>query len=153
MREWIQNHVGERITDIAETTKKRVIEAMREAQEEAYDAGTPLSSYSNAVKAAYEGFGENRAITIARTETGIAANQSLVSAAENSGIDGLQKEWVAVNDGRTRPDHVEANGQTVPLDGDFDIGGVKMSQPLDPDGPPEEVINCRCAVVFSKGDE
>lgn len=153
MRDWIREHVGERIKDISETTKKRVIEAMRNAQEEAYDEGTPLRDYAEAVKAAYDGFGEDRAITIARTETGTAANQSLVQAAKSSGIDNLMKEWISGDDGRTRPDHVEANGQAVALDDDFDVGGVKMSQPLDPDGPPEEVINCRCAVVFSKGDE
>lgn len=153
MREWIRDHVGERITDISETTKKRVIEAIREAQEEAYDAGTPLRDFSEAVKEAYDGFSEDRATTIARTETGIAANQSLVSAAKASGIPGLQKEWISGDDGRTRPDHVEANGQMVGIDEDFDIGGFKMKQPLDPDGPPEEVINCRCSVVFSKGEE
>jgi HK97 family phage portal protein len=151
MREWIRNHVGERIDGISETTKKRVIEAIRDAQEQAYDEGTPISSFSDAVKEAYDGFSEDRAVTIARTEMGTAANMSLMTAAQSADIPGLQKEWISTNDERTRDDHRSINGQMVPIDEDFDVGGVKMSQPGDPNGPADEVINCRCGVVFSKG--
>jgi HK97 family phage portal protein len=153
MREWIQAHAGERIQNITETTKRRIVQAIRDAQEAAYEAGTPLPSFAEAIKGAYDGFSEDRAITIARTETGTAANVSLVEAAKAAEIPGLQKEWIAVEDGRTRDDHVAVNGQMVGLSDSFNVGGFKMAQPLDPNGPPSEVINCRCGVVFSRGEQ
>ena len=62
---------------------------------------------------------------------------------------GVDKTWVAVADNRVRPSHVAASGQTVPVAEKFVVGGAKMDFPGDPDGPPSEVVNCRCAVAYS----
>jgi len=48
----------------------------------------------------------------------------------------------------TVPDHVKADGQTVPWGQPFDVGGFAMMYPHDPEGPPQEVINCRCTMLL-----
>jgi SPP1 gp7 family putative phage head morphogenesis protein len=150
LKKWIEEHVGEQIDLIDDTTKDEILEAIRDAQLETYDEGEGARSLSEKIQEIYDGFTESRAMTIARTEMGVAANTALNAAAKSTGIPGLQKEWVSVNDDRTRPDHVDANGQVVPMDGKFKVGGVELDYPCDPSGPPDEIINCRCAQVFSR---
>src|SRR5699024_7246093 len=60
----------------------------------------------------------------------------------------LHKVWVATLDPRTRPTHFAADGQRVPLDGEFQIGDSLLTFPGDPNGPAREVVNCRCALVM-----
>ena len=57
------------------------------------------------------------------------------------------KGWVATGDNRTRPSHRKAHGQVVPVGGKFDVGGVAMAHPGDPDAPAKETVNCRCRMV------
>lgn len=65
----------------------------------------------------------------------------------------LTKTWVAVLDSATRPEHVEADGQEVPVDEPFEVGGEDLMYPGDDSGSPENVINCRCTAVYSDGSE
>lgn len=93
---------------------------------------------------------EFRADTIARTELGGAANAGVQHAGDTLAAAGfaVAKEWFAQHDPRTRPTHVAADGQRVPLDGFFTVGGYEMSRPHDPMGPAEEVVNCRCTMLM-----
>lgn len=93
---------------------------------------------------------EFRADTIARTELGAAANAGVAHAGDALVAAGfrVEKEWFAQHDPRTRPTHVAADGQRAPLNGFFTVGGVEMSRPLDPMGPAEEVVNCRCTMLM-----
>ncbi len=92
-----------------------------------------------------------RAATIARTETHTAANVGSQAAAEATGL-ALIKEWGAAEDERTRETHAEADGQQVPIDGLFSVGGYDLRFPGDPSGPPGETINCRCVQLFLAAD-
>jgi hypothetical protein len=56
------------------------------------------------------------------------------------------KRWVSMRDNRVRPDHVTADGQTVPIGQDFNIGGWPAAYPGDPRLPIGERINCRCGI-------
>ena len=59
------------------------------------------------------------------------------------------KEWVPIEDDRTRIDHSDAVNQIVPIKSPFLVGGAELMFPGDPSGPPEQVINCRCAAAYS----
>jgi hypothetical protein len=50
-------------------------------------------------------------------------------------------------------DYDGLDGQTVALDATFDVGEAQLQFPGDPDGPPEEVCNCRCTMEYSGGGE
>jgi len=58
------------------------------------------------------------------------------------------KRWLARHDDRTRPSHKAADGEEVPVDTAFTVGGFPLRFPHDPFGPPQEVINCRCRLSF-----
>lgn len=100
----------------------------------------------DAIRSDLEGDAEVRARTIARTETHGASQDSQFEVAQSIGLN--NKRWIATNDGRTRETHVEADGQEQDMHDPFTVGEDELMYPGDPDGVPEEVINCRCIVVF-----
>lgn len=93
------------------------------------------------------GRGANAATRYARTACTCAENAGRLESyktAEGMGIK-LQKQWIATGDERTRDTHLEADGQTVPIDEPFIVGGEKMDEPGDPSGG-GEAWNCRCTM-------
>lgn len=94
---------------------------------------------------------EHRAITVARTEAVGAYNAAHLEVArlraEEYGEEAMEKVWSCTLDGRTRDSHFAADGQRAPLDGTFRVGSSRLRFPGDPDGPAEEIINCRCALM------
>ena len=87
-----------------------------------------------------------RSEMIFRTETMRAYNLATQSQQTASAqlFPGLQKQWVATGDGRTRRSHLDAHGQVVDVDKPFTVGGAELMHPHDPAGPAKETINCRC---------
>ncbi len=85
---------------------------------------------------------EARALTIARTETGKAYNSAAFEEYNEGGVREL--EWVASNDATTRASHMELDGRRVKPGEEFKPG---LRFPNDPNGAPEEVINCRCVLA------
>lgn len=102
-----------------------------------------------------------RSRRIVRTESVKAANLAGYTGAQNTGL-AMNKRWVSARDNRVRGnpggkypnaqfDHWDANGQVVPLDAHFIIGG-RSTEPLlypgDPKGSPADIINCRCVASW-----
>lgn len=93
---------------------------------------------------------KNRAKVIAITETNRAYNSGSFAAAvraQQVERTTLFKEWLAAHDERVRPTHRGADGQRVPVSQPFIVGNSALMYPGDPQGPPDEVINCRCAMA------
>lgn len=101
----------------------------------------------------------NRARTIARTEAVAAYNGGTYSgflSIADSQPGKWEKIWLETHDHRTRTTHREATGfggQRVPLKAMFQANGVDMLYPGWPDGPPGEVINCRCSILLAREGE
>lgn len=88
----------------------------------------------------------NRAVTIARTEAHRIQTKAAMDAqykAKDKGAD-VVKQWDASLDGKTRDSHRQVDGEFRELDEPFSNG---LMYPGDPSGRPEEVINCRCALL------
>jgi hypothetical protein len=86
-----------------------------------------------------------RAEVITQTEMGRVFSTAAEMRMEEAGqhVDGLEKEWLHSGHPKVpRPEHLAANGQHVPVDEPFIIGGVEMMFPRDPAAPIEETINC-----------
>lgn len=86
------------------------------------------------------------AIRTARTAATGAQNAGRMdsyAAAQEMGIV-LQKQWLATLDSRTRHSHAMLDGETVDNQESFSNG---CRFPGDPQGPPQEVYNCRCTLV------
>lgn len=88
-----------------------------------------------------------RAATIARTEIGSAQNLALQESVALSGLR-VVRIWAAVDDSRTRPSHADADGQRAEPGQKFVVGQSLLDHPSDPNGPPGEVINCRCVQLL-----
>jgi 2'-5' RNA ligase len=110
-------------------------------------AGESIPKLARRVSAA-AGVAKPRATVIARTEVISASNAGSIHAMRS--VQGVvsTKEWLATGDARTRPSHADAEGQVVPLDGTFTVGGAELDFPGDPNGPAEECANCRCTMLY-----
>lgn len=97
-----------------------------------------------------------KARRIARTEAHGAVNAGALAAARQSQAatgDRYWKRWLATDDVRTRASHRVADGQTVPLDEKFRVGGFLLDFPGDPITiAPHEVVNCRCTILIYHDD-
>ncbi len=94
----------------------------------------------------------NRAETIARTETLFAQATVQAETFRKNGV--VSKQWLAVMDDKTRDDHFDMHGTTVPMDEPFRFpSGDEIDFPGDPGGEAEQVINCRCDYlpIFGEG--
>src|SRR5262249_14948599 len=59
------------------------------------------------------------------------------------------KQWLAIIDADTPPDHPHADGQAVPVRGDFVVGGEHAAYPGDQRLSPGQRIHCRFTVPSS----
>ena len=93
---------------------------------------------------------------VARTEAIGAVDAGEYDAfrdgAEETG-DEFEKVWLATTDSRTSPSHAEAEGQRVPVTEPFMVGGFALDFPGDPNGPAQEVIQCRCTMLLVEPGE
>jgi len=110
-----------------------------------------------AVRKKFDEFYEGQAKTIVRNEYASAVasanhqfGHDLASVAKKS-----TKSWIAVDDQFTREDHSALDGKTVSGNADevpnmpFEINGKEyLRYPKDENGEPEDVINCRCDLIW-----
>lgn len=91
---------------------------------------------------------EDRATFIGEDESCSLWNYEELQDAEEVGSQ--YKTWRTVGDNRVRDTHVDLEGETIPLDEPFDVGGYEMMVPRDPEvDAPEETVGCRCWLTFS----
>jgi SPP1 gp7 family putative phage head morphogenesis protein len=130
---------------LSETTKQDLTRIIINGQQD----GLGSEAIANNIRKQMGGvIADNRARMIARTETHMAAGFASQAQAADMPLT-LRKTWVAVEDERTRPTHSQADGQTVSMDEYFDVGDDQLLFPGDPNGSAEEVINCRCTVIYT----
>lgn len=165
----VVERIGQHVTYIADTTRLNVMRIVRHS----YDAGLSIPNTASAIREGMAAAAGTRATLIARTEMtalvngGSLAAAKIVDAALTSGggggdggdggdgeaFGGYRKRWLTAP-GAPFPRHEEyegLDGQTVELDAVFDVGGSLLQYPGDPDGPPDEVCNCRCTLVYVDG--
>lgn len=127
------------------TTKEIISHTIRKGQEDGLSVEAIAKNLVNNISDST--ISRGRAAIIARTETHMAAGYAMQAQAATIGYP-VTKTWVAVEDDRTRPTHSEVDGTTIGNDEYFDVGNDRLLYPGDPDGSPEEVINCRCTLVY-----
>lgn len=128
-----------RITDVTDTTRERVKKTLADNQDLTISQQASLLEDNN--------FNRSRALTIARTESTAAANYGASLGNADADYE-TNKQWMAVMDANTRPDHVDADGQTVANDELFIVGGESCMFPGDLSLSAKECVNCRCTAVY-----
>jgi SPP1 gp7 family putative phage head morphogenesis protein len=141
---FIDQHTADRVVQISDSLRAQIVEIIRQGLEEQLSTDEVAQAIVDATQGEMAAF---RARRIARTETHTAANAGQLAAARRSPLK-YQKQWLAVEDARTREAHAAANGQTVELDEPFVVGGEEMMMPGDPNASAGNVINCRCTVLY-----
>jgi len=134
--------------EIDETTRKRLAKVI----DNSYNDGLSVEATGVALRNTVIGMGVYRANLISRTEVHRVASFANEAVAENMKIDGTVKEWVAIQDNRTRVSHSIASGQRVDLKQFFVVGGERLKYPGDPRGSAGNTINCRCASIYITPD-
>jgi len=130
------------VAEVNEFTRAEIIRAV----EEGLRSDDPPAVVQKRIKDVYDGLKGYRANRIARTETLRGTNFGTYEAYRQSGVVAA-KEWLAALDERTRPTHADADGQVVPVDKPFNVGGTNMMYPGDPAGGASETCNCRCTTI------
>jgi HK97 family phage portal protein len=121
--------------------------ALRESLREGLHAGENVSQLAARVRSVMDA-SKARSMTIARTETGFAYNTGRYEGMKQAGVQ--RQEWLTARDSRVRDSHASpgVDGQVVAIGEPFKMGsGVSLLYPLDPSGPPGEIINCRCVAI------
>lgn len=146
---WLKRNLGTQIKGITETTRKKIANRIAANQM----AGRTVREVAQDIDKFYlDEIIPNRSMTIARTEVGRAVNWAQQQIAEEVDVP-MEKEWLALDDDRTRATHANADGQRVGLNDPFEVGTSELQYPGDQAGPPDEVINCRCTVLHHVVDE
>jgi uncharacterized protein with gpF-like domain len=128
------------VLPIAQTTIDQVNAVLDKAIAEGWGVDQTVKALED------EDLTKYRARTIVRTETVRAVNFTQTAAADEEEVV-MEKQWIAIEDNRTRRAHTHAgvDGEREGLDEPYSNG---LMFPGDPDGPPEQTINCRCTQGF-----
>lgn len=132
-----------RVVNVNQTT----IDQIARIVSNGYNDGAAVVEVQRRIRDAIPAFSAIRSRAIARTETHAGAMGGSLSAAHVIEID-TRKRWNATEDGRTRPDHADADGQIRDLDKWFSVGGDAMQHPGDPRAEAANVVNCRCVLDY-----
>jgi hypothetical protein len=156
---------NESADQIANTTHDNMHSALKKVTVAAAAAGLSLTNMQRSTRAKDEFYdlARSRVPLIATTEVQRASEsgkfiemQELVNGDayfENTSIQDMEKTktWVAILDDHTREWHADADGQEVPFDRSFEVNGEELDMPGDDSlgASPDNVCNCRCAMVYS----
>ena len=89
-----------------------------------------------------------RFISTIHTEINTVCALALMAGALKKGY--TRKRWKTFGDEKVRETHNEVNGETIPIQQPFIVGGYRMMFPGDTSfgAPAQEVVKCRCTVQY-----
>jgi len=141
--QYIAQHAGAKIDGITDTDRQWLANTLRQGEDE----GKTPAQMADDLQDEFDEMSAGRASTIARTETASAYNAVGLSTAQDLMPDGATKTWNTTSE-KPREAHEDADGQTVPIDESFEVGGEDMDYPSDPNGSDWNTINCLCVLSY-----
>ena len=143
---WIDEHGLELCKTINDTTKRELRKALSETILEGLGTAQQKKVLIDTAKDVFTKGKEWRAELIARTESCSTVNAGSNILYQSEGVQ--YKQWIAVQDNRTRDMHLVMDGTVIPMGDKFNmINGDLMEYPADPYGSAENVCNCRCSIA------
>ena len=133
---------------IQDTIGSAIGDQVTEAIQTGYTDGQSVLQVSRAIQSATDAISRPRADMLARSDLNGIANAGSLLAAQTTGA-AAYKVWTSAGDDRVRPDHEDADGQTVAIGDTFDVGGEAAMYPGDPSLSWDESANCRCTVTYT----
>jgi uncharacterized protein with gpF-like domain len=145
-RAFVAEQAAEQIERVINTTRQQVDAIITQGTRE----GVGIDEIARRIRSTGRDMARFRSELIARTEVHKAGMKAQDEAARATGV-AKRREWVAAIDGRTRDDrfsHVDADGEIVDMDGEFERTGERLRYPGDSLGSAGNIINCRCGVGY-----
>lgn len=98
-------------------------------------------------------YSSDRAILMAENESSFIYGTDEFFDAVAEGY--THKTWLTMGDNKVRDSHSEVDGETLPIEEPFLVGGSVMMCPQDDSmgAGAEELVNCRCICEYSKGED
>lgn len=146
LMERIGQHAGRNFDAASREELTRVIRG-------SFDSGLTVPQTAKEIRRSFADVSKAKATMLARTDLVSMANGGNYMAARMVFQFEAQpplKVWLNAHDARVRPSHVEANGQKVPLESPFRVGGADLMYPGDGQAPAREVIHCRCTFTVEE---
>ncbi len=134
MLRFIERMGARKVDYVSDTVKDQI----RRELLEGVGLGENVTVLQERVKAVMNA-GASRSLAIARTETGAASTGSRFEVVGELGVTRIS--WLSSRDGEVRETH-QIDGEVREVAGRPFSNGLRY--PLDTDGPPGEVVNCRC---------
>lgn len=147
---WIDEYGLELCVEMNETTKKKLRYALSDAIEEGDGLRERIKKLCAISDETFANDKKYRAELIARTESCSTMNAGATLLYKNEGVQ--YKEWISVQDDRTRDAHLIMDGVVVPITEKFEVPATSQSEGAfmeyagDPSAPAGQVCNCRCTV-------
>lgn len=129
--------------------EQEILRQLRKVVSDSFDAGLSAEETAAAIRAQIPQVIPSSAEMLAQTELTALANERSIAAAQNQFQGKASKRWRTVGDGRVRATHSKAEGQTVPIDQPFSVGGSSLMYPGDSNGALRETARCRCRLDFT----
>lgn len=148
---WVDSYGLELCKDINKTTKDKLRKIISESIEEGDGLQVMKKKMIESAKDMFTEDKKWRAELIARTESCTTINAGSFALYKSEGAQ--FKEWLSVQDDRTRDAHLMMDGVTVPIDDKFEVPetsqseGAFMDYAGDPTAPASQVVNCRCSMA------
>jgi hypothetical protein len=121
---------------------------LRDTLGKAYEQGLDVRATSALIRSAMSDAAPWQADMLARTDLNSLGNGASKAAAQATGM--AYKTWLAILDDKTRPEHAEADGQTVAINDSFVVGGEECAYPCDPVLSDSMAASCRCTCVYGE---
>lgn len=139
VKEFLQQRTARNIRTVAENRLGEVANLVEAAAAE----GRTVDELATSLRE-YFGHDVSWSQRIARTEIHQLYEEGSLLGMKDAGV--TTKQWLTARDAFVRDSHREADGQEVPVDGHFIVGGHAGRAPGQ-FGVPEEDIQCRCTAV------
>ncbi len=147
---YVQEFIQTKIRKTAYLVEATTEQDLRDQLARGMEAGESVQDLQKRVKKVFGYRSDSDALMIARTEANSAANYGTLAAHQQADVE--YHGWLSAEDGATRPSHYFR--QTVRVGDYFKTNdGTPLKFPGDPDGPPGEIINCRCTLIPMEGPE
>jgi HK97 family phage portal protein len=128
-------------TTAKDVTMSKLQAALQQITEEGLNETQAGVVLRDALKESFK-INKSRARTIARTEIGTAFTEARTQKAIELGA--KEKTWIDSQDARVRETH-RIHTERVAIDDTFSNG---LLYPREPGAPADEVVNCRCEVLY-----
>ena len=138
---WIEAKVARFVTQISDTTIQQIRDVIAEGNANGWTI-TQLAVELGSIDRLL--FSNSRALTIAQTEMGAAANAGAMEGYKQSGVV-QKKEWITARDQFVRGSH--AANESAGAIGFGETFPNGLQHPLELGAPASEVVNCRCRIV------